>query len=68
MSGHTQHAVDPMYLFGILIPAYNERGAGVFVGVVAVSLALVAIAVSWRKHLVKFFWRHRTGRIGFHSP
>jgi Bacterial membrane protein YfhO len=52
---HTKHAVDPMYLFGIVIPAYNERGAGVFVGVVAVSLALIGIIVSWRQHLVKFF-------------
>jgi Bacterial membrane protein YfhO len=51
---HTQHAVHPIFLFGILIPGYGEN-AGLFFGVVAISLALIAIAVSWRLHAVKLF-------------
>lgn len=50
---HTQHAVRPIYLFGILIPGYGE--IGVFFGVVAVSFALIAVTVMWRQHFVKFF-------------
>lgn len=51
---HAKHAMQPMYLFGIVIPGYGEH-TGVFLGIVAVALALVAIAVWWREHLVKFF-------------
>jgi hypothetical protein len=51
---HTKHAMNPMYLFGILIPGYGEN-TGVFLGIVTVSLALIAIAVWWRQHMVKFF-------------
>lgn len=51
---HAKHAMHPMYLFGILIPGYGDN-TGVFLGMVAVSLALIAITVWWRQHLVKFF-------------
>ena len=51
---HAQHAVIPLHLFGILIPGYGEN-TGIFFGIVALSLALIAIAVRWRDHLVKFF-------------
>jgi Bacterial membrane protein YfhO len=51
---HTQHAVIPLHLFGILIPGYGEN-TGMFFGIVALSLALIAITMWWRKHLVKFF-------------
>jgi len=51
---HAKHALHPMYLFGILIPGYGEN-TGVFLGIVAVSLALIAITVWWRQPMVKFF-------------
>jgi len=51
---HTQHAVQPIELFGILIPGYGAN-AEPFWGIVAVSLAVIAIAVEWREHAVKLF-------------
>jgi hypothetical protein len=51
---HTQHAVVPTTLFGILIPGFGEN-AGIFFGITAVSLALIAITVCWKQHLVKVF-------------
>jgi hypothetical protein len=51
---HAQHAVAPLSLFGILIPGYGEN-TGLFFGILAVSLALMAITVWWREHLVKLF-------------
>ena len=52
---HAQHAVHPIFFFGILIPGYGENVVGLFFGIVAVSLALIAISVCWRLHMVKFF-------------
>ena len=51
---HTQHAVHPIFLFGILIPGYGDN-TGMFFGIVALSLALVAITVCWRQQAVKLF-------------
>lgn len=51
---HTQHALHPIYLFGVLIPGFDQN-AGPFFGVVAVTLALLGIAICWREHSVKLF-------------
>jgi hypothetical protein len=51
---HADHALRPIYLFGILFPGFDNN-AGPFLGVVAVSLALLGIAVYWRQHTVKLF-------------
>jgi hypothetical protein len=51
---HAQHALNPIFLFGILIPGYGNTAA-LFLGIVAVSLALIAITVSWRQPEVKLF-------------
>jgi hypothetical protein len=51
---HTQHAVVPLHLVGVLIPGYGEN-TGMFFGIVALALALIAITVWWKQHLVKFF-------------
>jgi len=51
---HTQHQLLPIYLFGILFPGYDHN-AGPFFGVVALSLALVGIAMFWRRQAVKLF-------------
>lgn len=50
---HTQHAVHPIFLFGILIPGFGDTL--LFLGIVALSLALIAIAAVWRQHAVKLF-------------
>jgi hypothetical protein len=51
---HAKHAVLPIHMFGILIPGFGEN-TGLFFGIVAISLALIAITVLWRQHVVKFF-------------
>lgn len=51
---HAKHAVLPIQMFGILIPGYGAT-AGLFFGIVAVSLGLIAITVLWRQHVVKLF-------------
>jgi len=51
---HTQHAVRPIQLFGIIIPGFGAYEAPLW-GVVALCLALVAIAVRWRVNYVKLF-------------
>ncbi len=51
---HAARGLHPMYLFLILIPTPADH-ASPFLGVVAVSLALLGIAVWWRQHAVKVF-------------
>jgi hypothetical protein len=49
---HQEFSLHPIYLFGILIPGFDTR-EGSFFGIVAVSLALLGIAVYWKQHTVK---------------
>jgi len=51
---HIQHALHPIFLFGIFIPGFDAH-AGPFLGMVAVSLAIIGVAVYWRQHAVKLF-------------
>jgi hypothetical protein len=51
---HIQHALHPIFLFGIFIPGFDAH-AGPFLGMVAVSLAVFGIAIYWRQHAVKLF-------------
>jgi len=48
---HNSFSLHPINLFFILIPSLS--GYAPFVGAVAVSLALIAIAIFWREHFVK---------------
>ncbi|HEY6392700.1 MAG TPA: YfhO family protein [Bryobacteraceae bacterium] len=49
---HQEFSLHPIHLFGILFPGFDTR-EGSFFGVVAVSLALLGIAVFWKQHAVK---------------
>src|SRR5258706_994911 len=51
---HIDHSLHPIYLFGIFIPGFDAN-AGPFLGMVAVSLVLVGLAIYWRQHAVKLF-------------
>jgi len=51
---HQEFSLHPIHLFGILFPGFDTR-EGSFFGVVAVSLALLGIAVFWKQHAVKVF-------------
>jgi hypothetical protein len=49
---HQEFSLHPIYLFGILIPGFDAR-EGAFFGMVAVTLALLGLAVFWKQHAVK---------------
>jgi len=49
---HQEFSLHPIHLFGILIPGFDTR-EGAFFGVVAVTLALLGLAVFWKQHAVK---------------
>jgi len=51
---HISHELHPIHLFGIFIPGF-DLNAGPFLGIVAVSLAIVGLAIYWRQHAVKLF-------------
>lgn len=51
---HADHALHPIFLFGILFPGFNGN-AGLFLGLVAVSFALLGIAMYWGQHVVRLF-------------
>ena len=51
---HQMYGTDPVGLFGILIPGLNHH-ADPFIGVVALVLVLLAVALCWKQHAVKLF-------------
>jgi hypothetical protein len=51
---HVDHALHPIFLFGIFIPGFDAH-AGPFLGMVAVSLAMLGLTIYWRQHAVKLF-------------
>jgi hypothetical protein len=51
---HARHAMHPIHLFGILIPGLSDN-SDPFFGVIAISLAILAIAIWWREPAVKLF-------------
>ena len=51
---HREYSLTPSALFAILIPGMN-RHADPFVGVVAFSLALLALILGWKNAMVKLF-------------
>lgn len=60
---HRQYAMDPMSLFGILIPGLN-RHSDPFIGIAAFSLALMAVTLCWRQHAaVRLFGAIALGAI-----
>ena len=48
---HSSFSLRPISLFGILIPEVTSYTP--FIGAIAVCLAVIAIAIYWREHLVK---------------
>jgi len=50
---HITHELHPIHLFGIFIPGFDSDAA--FLGIVAVSLAMLGLAICWRQHAVKLF-------------
>ena len=59
---HRQFAMNPLSLFAILIPGIN-RHSDPFVGVVAFSLALLALALCWKHPAVRLFAALSLGSI-----
>lgn len=51
---HARHALHPIHLFGIVIPGLNDN-SDPFFGVIAITLAILGVAIWWREPLVKLF-------------
>ena len=67
---HAQYSTQPIDLVGFFVPTYNDV-VGNFVGVVAIALGLLGVALCWREHVVKLFGAIALGgliyALGSHS-
>jgi hypothetical protein len=61
---HDQYSLVPTSLLAIVIPGVN-RHADPFIGVTALSLALMALALSWKQYPVKLFAAVAVGGLLF---
>jgi hypothetical protein len=61
---HSQYSLMPTSLLSIVIPGLN-RHADPFIGIAALSLALLAVALAWREFPVKVFAAVAAGGLLF---
>ena len=61
---HRNYSLGPTSMFGIVIPGFHT-GVDPFIGLVVISLALLAIAAAWRERMIRLFGAIAIGGLIF---